>query len=550
MAYNTAQELINAIVGEKKTYEGTTDQNVQSEAHKRAVNYYNQLVNMGKSDVANTLKQQNASQAEGFSQQYLKNAQKQGKTSARDYLYSKGKGYGLSSKQIDNLISWDNDTKEITFAGKKIGTPDSIVDGTSYYSSDNLKVLDDAFADYINRENVGKTASQVNSKYSDDVLNTYGDLIKKELEDYGNIGNTAKAYGDKAENSSLATGTSQNGGNIDSYSLANAKRQGIYADQTVRNSAIGRILNIMSQYGVDVSGISERDETAKNNEVTRQTAKSEVTGYVPEEWEREDNPFFDDNGNLIDVNMDYKAEIDKTKEQLASTTDETEKQRLQKRINYLNQARNYKTSNYEEYKKYASDNDVYMPSKTESARQSDQQNATNRYISDNDLSAQKYGYDAQKYASDNDLSAQKYASDNSLKATQIEANATENAANIQAEADKHGYDTEYAIQTYKYNNGNTSETGIKNAVSEINRHFKKTTVSGKKSGEDTIIKNDDGTYSINGNISDKSKYQSVITQIVMKNKSISDEYATEFLKELGIPESQIEATYSWARGGD
>lgn len=543
MAYSTAQELINAIVGEKKNYEGTTDKNAQSEAHKRAVNYYNQLINMGKSDVANTLKQQNSSQAEGFSQQYLKNAQKQGKTSARDYLYSKGKGYGLSNKEIDNLISWDNDTKEITFAGKKIGTPDSIVDGKSYYNSENLKALDDAFSDYINRENVGKTASQVSSKYADDVSNTYGDLIKKELEDYVNIGNTAKAYGDKAEKNSLATSTAQNGGNIDSYSLANAKRQGIYGEQTTRNSAIGRILNIMNQYGVDVSGIWERDENSKNNEVTRQTAKSEVTGYVPEEWERENNPFLDDDGNLIDVTMDYKAEINKTTQQLANTTDEAEKQRLQKRINYLNQARNYKTQNYEEYKKYASDNDVVTPSKTENARQFDENNATTRYVSDNDLSAQKYGYDAQKYASDNDL-----------KATQIEANTTENVANIQADADKYGYDMEYDIKTYDNENStatnSASQNAIKTAVSDINKYYKDSTASGKKSGEDTIIKNDDGTYSINNNISDKSKYQSVIAQIVLKNKNIGNSEAVYFLKNLGIPEEQIESTYNRTRGGD
>lgn len=544
MAYSTAQELINAIVGEKKTYEGTTDKNAQSEAHKRAVNYYNQLVNMGKSDVANTLKQQNANEAEGFSQQYLKNAQKQGKTTARDYLYSKGKGYGLSNKQIDNLISWDNDTKEITFAGKKIGTPDSVVDGKSYYSNDNLAVLDNAFSDYVNRENIGKSSEQVSSKYADDVSNTYGDLIKKELEDYGNIGDTAKAYATKAQNNSLSTGTAQNGGNIDSYSLANANRQAIYADQTVRNSAVGRILNIMEKYGVDVSGIWERDESTKTNDVTRNVAKSEVTGYVPEEWERENNPFFDDNGNLIDVDMDYKAEINKASQQLASTTDETEKQRLQQRINYLNQARNYKTKNYDEYKKYASDNDVVIPSKTENARQFDEQNATNRYISDNDLSSQKYAYDAQKYISDNDLNAQKYVSDNSVKSTEIEANANKDIANTQAS-------TDIALNSLKTNDtSDTSSNAIKTAVSEINSYYKNSTVSGKKSGEDTIVKNDDGSYSINANIKDKSKYQSIITQIVLGNKNISYETAVAFLQALKIPDSQIEDTYSWARGGD
>lgn len=533
MAYQTAQELINSIVGEKKTYEGTTDKNVQNEAHKRAVNYYNELVNMGKSDVAETLKKQNATEAEGFSQQYLKNSQKQGKTGARDYLYSVGKGYGLSQSDMDKLISWDNDTKEISFAGKKIGTPDAIVDGTSYYSNDNLGILDSAVADYVKRAGIGKNYSQVNSQYANDVASLYTPLLKKELDEYGNIGSTAEAYAKKAENSSLATDTAQNGGNIDSYSMANAKRQAIYADQSVRNASIGRILSIMQQYGVDVSGLQEREETAKNNEVERERVKSTVTGYVPESWEIENNPFFDDDGNLIDVTMDYQAEINKTQAQLASTTDETEKQRLQLRINYLNQAKDYKTKNYPEYRKFASDNNAVLPTKTESARQFDEQNATNRYLSDNELNAQKY------------------ASDSNVKATEIEANATKEVANTQAGADIYGYDTEYSINKMKNNsNASTSETGIKTSVDEINNYYKKSTVSGKKSGENTIIKNDDGTYSINKNIGDISKYQSIIAQMVLRNENIGGNEAVAFLNDLGIPQDQIDKTYASLRGGD
>jgi hypothetical protein len=82
-----------------------------------------------------------------------------GKTPTRDYLYSLGESRGMSQEAIDNLIGWNNTTKEVTFDGRTVGKPDVGIDGVSYWA--DTSKLDNAFNDYVNRqEKVGKTATR------------------------------------------------------------------------------------------------------------------------------------------------------------------------------------------------------------------------------------------------------------------------------------------------------------------------------------------------------------------------------------------------------
>ena len=113
----------------------------------------------------------------------------------------------------------------------------------------------------------------------------------------------------KGRNNALASGSSSNGGNIDSYAAANAMRQqsalinqGQMAVLDAHNNKINNVKGILESLGVyqqnqdkgiqntigiqqtEAQRLFENDETAKNNEVARLSEQASVTGYVPNEW--------------------------------------------------------------------------------------------------------------------------------------------------------------------------------------------------------------------------------------------------------------------------
>lgn len=139
----------------------------------------------------------------------------------------------------------------------------------------------------------------------------------------------------QGRNNQLALGTASNGGNVDSYSAANAMRQqaALYsqAQQNVLDAYNAKVQNaynstqkieqarkILSDMGVQIDNAFNRDETAKNNEVqrnetvlngkvSRDATTAQVTGQIPKGMLYSSNPFFDDNGNPIE-DIDYKKD--------------------------------------------------------------------------------------------------------------------------------------------------------------------------------------------------------------------------------------------------
>lgn len=353
MAYNpySAVNAIYKLKGQWDTANNAGDTTKKNDAAAKAQEYYRQLRNNGYGDVADELTAADYKQAKAINDKWAKS----GRSSTRDYLYSLGKSKGLSSSDIDNLISWDNDTGQVSFGGKVVGTPDAVVDGVSYWG--NTSVLDNAFNDYIKRSGTARSKGSLVNQENESLFAKYN----QEYEDLKDTNpfttEEAKAIlakydlaGLQGRDNQVASGSASNGGNIDSFSAANALRQqsalvnqGQMAVLEAHQQKLDHARNLLSDMGVNIDRVFNEDETAKNNEVARKSAIAEVTGYAPDEWVDSSNPFLDENGN---IKPEYAGDKVDWSHIIETTTDPQTKQ-------YAMVARAKKIfGNYEKYGKY------------------------------------------------------------------------------------------------------------------------------------------------------------------------------------------------------
>ena len=350
-----------------------------------------------------------------------------GKTKTRDYLYSLGQGYGMSNAEIDSLIGWDSTTGEISFGGKKIGRPDSVYDGVSYWS--DTSALDNAFNDYIKRsgkaqpyEQAAKTSAAKVQGMTDDLYATqksdrtamterydkalgYADSNVTESDEYKSafekIMPSYNIAAMQGRDNAVASGGASNRGNTHSYAAANAMRQ--QAAMTAKgqalahqmgleayNARVANVQNILNGLGGYLQNqdvgmqntiqiaqnesqrLFENDQTEKNNKVDNLVKESAVTGYVPKEWAYSNNPYFNSDGTLNEVYLyedfdntgGFTTIINNAKEKLKTTTNATEKANLEATINYATQAKAYKTFNNLKYAPYAHEVSAVIPDRT------------------------------------------------------------------------------------------------------------------------------------------------------------------------------------------
>ena len=476
MAYNPYSE-VNAIYNLKGQWakaNNSNDTKAKNEAASKAQAYYDKLKNSGYADLANELAASNYEQAKNINDKWAKT----NKTKTRDYMYSLGKAYGMSSGDVDKLIEWDNQTGEVSFGGKKIGTPDTVVDGVSYWG--DTSKLDNAFKDYTKRTNTNLSNSALSSKNSTEInekinqlwgfrANDNSDMNSKysNLFDYANSDVTkSDEYQSAFENimpsytlaamqgrdNVIASNASNNSGNIDSYAAANALRQQAALTakgQTLAHQAgleayqarIQNARNILSDLGAykennytgmqniiglqqnEAQRLFENDETSKTNEFNREAQKAEITGYIPQTWADSDNQFLNADGTLKEVDgIDYQAIINNAQAAYEKTGDT----RYQKTINDAMAARAKKVlEHFDKYGQFAES--LVMPTQTETAavrtanedrksaeRMNADNNSTIRHQSDN---ATALG----KYQSDNDVTLGKYQSDNDNAIRKYEA---------------------------------------------------------------------------------------------------------------------------------
>lgn len=377
MAYNpyNAVNAIYKLKGQWDSANKTGDAAKKSEAAKRAQSYYNELRRNGFDAVADELTASDYAASKAINDYYAKT----GRTATRPYFYTLGKSRGLSESDIDKLIGYDNTTGEITFGGKNIGKPDSVVDGTSYWG--DTSVLDNAFNDYVNRTGLTRPkATAVNQENEK--------LFAKYNQEYDDLKNTNPFETDEAKtilakydlaglqgrDNQVAKDAGDNGGNIDSFAAANALRQqtaivnqGQQVVLDAHQQKLDHARALLSDMGVNIERVFNEDETVKNNQVSRDVATSEVTGTIPMSMLAKTpyyNQFFNEDGTLKNPDIDYKAEIQK-----ADAAGNTELAKV------LRAARGVKIySDYGKYGKFA-DGDYTLPSAkpTEAARQFNEQ---------------------------------------------------------------------------------------------------------------------------------------------------------------------------------
>lgn len=319
MSYNP-YSAINAIYNLKGQWidaNKSNDTNTKNAVAAKAQTYYSQLRDNGYGDIADQLTTSDYTQAKAINDKYAK----MGKTSTRDYLYSLGQSKGMSQSEVDKLIGWDNQTGEVSFGGKKIGTPDTVVDGVSYWS--DTSILDNAFNDYVTRSNAVRSKATAVDQENEGLFSKYN----QEYEDLKNTNpfetETAKAIlakydlaGLQGRDNEAASVAGSNGGNIDSYAAANALRQqsslinkGQMAVLEAHQQKLDHARSLLSDMGVNIDRVYNQDETTKNNEIARKSEIAAVSGYVPTEWSIKNDAFLK---NFVDDNGKLKAEYKST----------------------------------------------------------------------------------------------------------------------------------------------------------------------------------------------------------------------------------------------
>ena len=375
----------------------------KKQAHQIAMPSYTNLSNNGYSQTATDLNNMGQKAAGGVVDYFAA----QGKTPIREYYYSRGKKYGLSKDDIDSKLRWDDGSGQVYFGGQLVGTPDGITESGVSYWNDKSK-LDAAFDNVAQNEgwtvpsgNIANQAWQTmldNAKKGGNTTAAWNDELmadsqigrdvisdwRKQYNDFGNSINDARKYADQditktdeyksviplftynADTAALngaADSASTNGGNIDSFAAANARRQReaslasgtaaaaqLYLDRingmnAVNQTAAGGLSEGRSMYDSIMGGITGKTQAANlisesgnrvNNDLrglvesiygydkgqaearltdaqARYTdAQTEdlygsQTGYATNEALKRNNRFYDKNANITNINNDFSA---------------------------------------------------------------------------------------------------------------------------------------------------------------------------------------------------------------------------------------------------
>lgn len=289
MASFNPYDAINRIYNLKGEWQAATEAGDTERAQKAAQaaqQYYEQLRKYNYGDIADELANKNYEQAKFVKDYYGK----LGGTEFRPYMYSLGNKYGLSQADVDKLIRWDDTTDEITFGGKKLGKPYSVVDGSSYFQ--DTSILDEAFEDYIQRSGLARPASTMVSQENESLFKKYSDeydYLKStnpfETEIGKSILERYDLQGLQGRDNEVASGAATNAGNIDSFAAANALRQqaalrslGEQTALAAHQQRLDNARNLLAQIGVHIDRVFNQDQTALNNQVSRDLAVAQTFG--------------------------------------------------------------------------------------------------------------------------------------------------------------------------------------------------------------------------------------------------------------------------------
>ena len=576
MAYNT-QDAVNTILRLKGNWlnanaEGDTKKTAQ--IANEAQNYYGQMRENGDTKLADTLYNSGYDASKKYVNDYFAQS---GKSAIRPYFYGLGSKYGLSQSDIDNALQYNDTTGEVSLGGKNIGKPSAVgSNGVSYWDN---STLDNAFKNYVQDTGKSQTTSSLVGQQQSKLFDHYNDLMKtygQDYKDYMDMVKTNPFSTDEAKailgkynlsaiqgrNNQLALGTASNGGNVDSYSAANAMRQqaALYsqAQQNVLDAynstqKIEQARKILSDMGVQIDNAFNRDETAKNNEVQRNetvlngkvsrgATTAQVTGQIPKDMQYSSNPFFDDNGNPIE-DIDYKKVIEQAVAR--GDTQTAQAARVARGVKIWN--------NYSKYGQY-DDGDYGVPNtQTEDARQFDAELKNSKDIA-------QMGYDHEErmpgIEADNTIRINNNQADNTIRVNDASAKnemAVANNASKNTIAEKTS-EINNTVNAYKQTDGvlggntassSNSSKSSKNGsqVDGITKEFfnswiqRNNNAAQEMGKKDMFIVNADGTYKINPAIPDN--YKKVLTMNTANTDGLTDEQRIDLLHSVGLTDDDI-----------
>ncbi len=528
--------------------------------------------------VSNFNDRETNSQKQQYVEKYMNTT---GKTALRNYLYQAGAKFGLSNADIDKMISYDNNTGEITLAGVNIGKPDAVVDGVSYVSAEKAEQLaKDAFnrtgvtmsdedryqsqigtIDRANNAELGVRSRQ--REEMEKKGNELWDEGKKNVTDstdYKRIyDRTMSQYNLAAlqgRDNAAAYNAASNSGNIDSYAAANAMRQQAamtaYGQQVANElgldaykTRLDNLGNIFDKLGIEYSRgnaeigeqldrmsknaqqVFENDETRKNNDVSRKQLIAETTGYAPDEWVLSNNHFLTDDGKIKPQyqNENFKNIINQA---VANGDEETANQaRVARAVKIF--------SDYSKWGQY-DDGDYRLPG---------QQNTWAKDKAIMDDATLRYQTDAGKEISLGQAEAEKDAADAAADAETTKAlldydlgihksdndyNATVDSAKIKANSDVDVATINANSKSDKNNaeSNKVSDSTLKEWVKYFNDY------ADEKYGNIAVKQNNGpNSYRV------EPAYVDVIIGTILNNENLTDEQARYILGKLNIGDSAI-----------
>lgn len=447
-------------------------------------------------------------------------------SATRPYLYSLGQKHGMSKSDVDKLISWDNDTQQVSFGGKVIGTPDALGDGVSYWK--DTSKLDTAFNDYISRSGTARTPTAAVSQDNDEVSSyykqTYKDLTETnpfETEVGKSILAKYDLSGLQARDNAVASGGGSNSGNIDSYAAANALRQqaslvsqGQQAALDAHQQKIDNIRGILSDMGVNIDRVFNQDQTAKNNEIARAEVESNIKGTVPVSLEIKDNIYLNPDGTVKDQYKDIDFYTVMQNAKAAGNT---------VGYNQAATARYYKIMNdYGLYGKYDDGNYLTPGQKqTEAGRQFDKNNETVLKTLESESADTRYGIDAEK----------------EINNAKLQNAIDQINANTQGQKDILTHTKELQGGTVNYELTDTEISTAELVADKINTNLK--THKSNPDGRD-LIKYKDGVFTLNLPNGHQAKWwRTQILKPLFENDNLSAEAVYSIAKDLGFSDEDI-----------
>lgn len=391
------KNYLDTILKEKKNWDAANqagNQTAMDTAASKANAAYDWLNRNGYDGVASQLSKSNYTQAQKVADKFINTS---GKTEFRPYMEAMAKDNGISKEDINKDIGYNSLTGEVSLGGKNLGRPAAEYDGVSYWDEADLKK---AFDNYIATK--PRTEQQLmmdNANYATKGNIDVGEQIKTDKADmqkrYGELSDYAMAdpydtaegraimsrynlAGLNARDNAIALGGASNGGNVDSSSAANAMRQqmalvgqGQQAVESMYGTRIDKVNQILQGLGAynmasyDAQGASHdramtyanslfnngetrkmNDDAIKTNEVARQAAIADITGYAAPYMTAPD--LFNSDGTLKNPEMDYTSIMNELQRELDALPDDgtktAEREKIKRRMNDVQKAINAKVT--------------------------------------------------------------------------------------------------------------------------------------------------------------------------------------------------------------